>query len=121
VRWLIRWIAEHLAIGLGATAVAIGVALVIDLLASGWTWDRFALLFLALAVFLLLSAFIRDGVDPPGVHGLGWDARMAYIETVAREKEGTASEFTPPSGGVAALLAILPPAIAVLLIVSVWL
>jgi hypothetical protein len=46
---------------------------------------------------------------------------MAYIETVAREKEGTASEFTPPSGGVAALLAILPPAIAVLLIVSVWL
>ena len=122
MHWLVRWIAQHLAIGAVAAAVAIGLALLLDaLIDSAWSWAQLALGLLALAVFLLMSIFVRGGIDPPGVHGLRVDPHMMYIETVSREAAGTINDSHPPTGGATALVAVLPPAVAALVIVSVWL
>lgn len=122
MRFYVRWLVQHLALGLTATAVSIGVVALLDLLIdAGWGWERFALIFLALVVFLLLSALSTPGLNPTGVHGLGWDARSAYIGTVARENSGTLNDVRPPSGGMSALVATLPPFVAALVIVSAYL
>lgn len=122
MHWLIRWLFQHLAIGIAATAISIAFALLLDVvIESGWAWERFALIFLALAVFLLLTALSTPGVQLPGVYGAGWDARTAYIETMAREGSGAFSDARPPTGGLSALVAILPPFVAALVIVSAYL
>jgi hypothetical protein len=114
----LRWFAIRLGVGIAIAGGALGLAVGIDAaLDTRWTWPTLALVFLALGAFGLLTALSQPGLDPPGT-GFGMDAREAYIDVVGREVGETFSDYRAPSGGLDALVAMLPSAVAFVVLLS---
>ena len=113
-----RWLLRYLAIGVGATVAAVGVALLIDVAFDpGWSWSGIAIVLLAAATALLIVAATTAGSGVP--YAASYDRFDAYIEAQGKQMAG-APMYEPSKAGVDALLAILPPFVtAVVLLVTV--
>jgi hypothetical protein len=111
------WHLRNLRIGLLVTALALLAALVVSrLLDAGWDWSTLALLFLGAGAALLFTLLTQPGTTLPGA-GVGYDPQDMYVELMARETAHTATDYRPSSGYGDALIAMLPAAIAFVLVV----
>lgn len=113
-----RWLLRFVALGLGVTAAAVAVSLLIDLaLDPSWPWSRIAIVLLGACAALLVVATTSAGSGMPAA--LNYDRFDAYIEAEGKQMAG-APMYEPSQAGLDALLAILPPFLTAIMLMVIF-
>jgi hypothetical protein len=113
-----RWLLRYLVLGVGASAGAVGIALIVDLAFDpSWSWSRIAIILLGASAALLIVATTSAGSGMPVA--MSYDRFAAYIEADGKQMAGTPM-YEPAKSGLDALLAILPPFLTAVVLLVIY-